>query len=1255
MMSSTSSQAGSSGADKAGVQHMLEGQDNKKLAGAKEALKKKILRLVMQEALEELGDAESMATKSVQEIGIEPEDMERLQAGIKKQLIQKAAQEVTGADLDEISNAAAEAAMDNADMDEASGRVERKLLATLSEKALAGIGDDGVTIRKAVESISESNADVMDELAESIQDKLCGSIAAKAWASGVDTEKVVEMAAQAIDEDNPSVAEAIDRIRASAGDLILHSILSELTGDEAAKALAEEVSHRFKERMMGVVTERVSSDPDAIAEELSSEFGPKSDVVVAAARKTRVHVLEEIRKKALASVEDARAAAREAFLEIDQKDSHLLDAATALTRRLTQDIAEKALEELGDADTAATAALKIARESEQVIVTASNSVYETMARHVAEDARERCADPDLLAEAARDYMDPKDASITRAVSIVQTRLSEMVASRAITALEEDGRMRDLAREAANKQSNVVASSVEQIRDQIMDDIVHRVGETFLDAGDTARRAKERMGEGNAAVIAASEVLKELVLEDLAKQATFTLLEPEKTGAKAFARIDTDDPRFQKTADNVRDRLVKTIAEYSLRTLGESEDAADRARGYISDTDAAIVSATAVLRDHLITEIAKRGTDELGDTRAVAQQSRARIEPDNENIAEASAVLRDLLIQDMVAMTRSALEDAEAAAQEALQRVDPSDEVLDRVRSVFKERVLINVLGEAMREIGQSVNGPGQDAAMFQNALHAMTARDSARAGAWNGSGYQAQPAPQRSRSNEPVSAAPPAMMVSDPADLTPAAHPDAWGAPSGAATAAPAATQTIAPAKAPAHAASIEAPDMESWESAAAEAGFEPAVTDGWVRLSDIEDSDRVVELTPPEPMEPMEDFITTEFVDHEPQEDPMESYQPAIIEPPPRIKFQVTLDGKPATWPGSTLNPEAAAAAPEQANAMPAQAASARPPAQPTPAQPAPAKPTPAPKAATRAEQPQPEAVAPKQTQASSRPDKVDMTWDADAGHRCYVYGYVKASEIGSTPPEGVAGLEESQPVRFVTLRGVRAIVSKVPSRQFGEEELADWSKDAEWVKDKIRAHAAVLDAFKGHGTVMPVRFGSVFANEADVAVMMNAEYDHVSETLDRLQDKQEWSLRITRDSDRLSSRIAASGQTVEESLGAISTGVAQFIRDEMESAGELVDEEILSTVTENCIRRAHDALMPWSVDGAQKALVTAPGVDMVFNAAYLVESGQLSDFKEEVERLSKEMEPLGMTLDLTGPWPAYHFADSDEDGASELVPVAG
>jgi Gas vesicle synthesis protein GvpL/GvpF len=1263
MMSSTSSQAESSAAGKGrdGVQHMLEGQDDRKLAGAKDALKKKILRLVMQEAMEELGDADSLASQSIEQIGIDPADMERLNQGVRKHLIKRAATEVTEIDLDSISDAAADAALDNAEVDEAAGRVERKLLAAISDKALEGLADDGKTVQQAYESIADSNGGVIDELAHSVKDKLCAAIAAKAWANGIDADRVVDMASEKIDADHPSVAEAMERIQASSGDLILSNVLAQLSGDEATAALADEVSQRFKERMMGIVMERVSADPEDIAGELESEFGPQHETVVAASRKIRMHLLSMVRERALASFEDSRAAAREALVEIDEDHQQIAEATTALKHRLVKNIAEGALIQLGDAETAATSALKIARDSEQVIVTASNSVYETMARHVAEDARERCTDPDQLADAARDYMDPKDGTVSRAVSVVQTRLSELIANRAIASLDEDDRMTQLAREAAKKEENIVQATVEALRESIMDDIIHQVGETFSDAGDTARRAKVRMGQGNAALIAASEVLKELVLEELAKEATFTLLEPEKTGARAFERIDTDDPRFLRTTDNVRERLIREIAEKSLQAVSESAEAAGEARQHISETDDALVSATAVLRDQLISDIARRGTDSLKDTRAVAQQSRGRIAADNESMVGASQALREMLLQDMVEMTRGALQDAEKAAEEAMTRLSPTDEVFERVRSVFKERVLINVLGEAMREIGQNVAGPTQEAAMFHQALQALSARDAGRAGAWNGNGYQPSapaqpihpPTPAGERAPQAVTAEPPSLSVNPTPDafLQPAAAPNEslWNQ-----GASPAKTQSMshipAPAAQPtagAPVASGQAPDkdagspvMEAWgipvEDASTPFSAGPASTDGWVRLSDIDEGsgNGVVALDPPEPVD---DFIVTEFVHHEEdqaQEDdsqttPVSSERkgkPGKEEPyHGEIKFEVTVDGEPA-WSSS------------QDDALPT----------------APAEGSENNEWAPPAEQSPGTKGTVTTGNAGSAAATPDMSWAGDDGLRCYVYGYVTASEVSATPPEGVAALAE-HPIRFVTLRGIRAIVSKVPAAEFGENELAESSKDADWVKTNIRLHATVLDAFKTGGTVMPVRFGAVFENEADVAVMVSSEYDFIESTLERLKDKQEWSLRVTRDSDRLRDKMATSERTVEDSLGAISTGVAQFIKDEMDKSGELADAEIVATVTENCIRRTHDALMPWSVDGAQKEIFTAPGVDMVFNAAYLVESGQLSDFRAEVERLSKELEPVGMTLDITGPWPAYHFVDSDEDSTTELASVIG
>ncbi len=1171
LMSAKSSKTGSPKSDKGreSVQRMLDGQESGKLAGAKDALKKKILRLVMQQAMEELGDAETLAAESFDSIELDQEDLDRLANKAKAHLVRRAAREVSEADLDEIADAAAQAAVDGSEVDEAASRVETKLLAAISDRALAGLADDGATIKNAFESIATANSSAIEALAEDVQEKLCTTIAAKAWSGGIDADRVVELAGEAIDPTEPSVADAITRIQASAGDIILQSVLSQLSGNEASVALADEAANRFKERIMGIVSERVISDPAAIAKELEAELGPDHEAIVSTVRTVRSDILAIVRERSMASLEDTRAAAREALVELDLEDKKIASATTALTRKITQHIADQALEKLGDAESAGEAALKLAADHELTVATAANTVYETMARHVAEQARERCTDPDALADAARDYMDPKDGHVARAVSVLQTRLTELVAHRAVASLEEDDRMQALALEVTTREDAVVEATVESLREQIMTDIIRQVGESFSDAGETARKAKVRMGSGNAALIAATEVLKELVMEDLAKQATYTLLEPEKAGAKAFERIDTKDPRFVRATEKVRERVMSAIAETSLSEIQDADEAAREARTHISDTDDAIVSATAILRDLLINEIAELGTASLDDTRTIARQSRGRIESDDKAIQKASGALRELLIKDMVKMTKSALDDAQAAAHEAMAQLDPADEVLSKVRAVFKERVLINVLGEAMREIGQSVTAPNQEGAMFQQALHAMTSSDAPRAGAWNGSGYQPSPtAPGPSKGT--LTAEPPTLSVNQ--------APEMVGWPSAQAASSEWA-QPAAPVLSPG----------------------EPASTDAWVKLSDIDDTgeDRMVAVSPPEPMD---DLIVTEFVTHDsPEQDDAVADVAEVRIHEAAEEGSASIDG----WPEATGTPS-----------------------------------EPAPQPASNPEDKKPEPT----------PD-LDMSWAADDGLRCYVYGYVSAPEIAAVAPEGVKPIDEAHPIRFVTLRGVRAVISKVSADQFSAEILEARSKDTEWLKVQIRHHATVLDAFKSSGTVVPVRFGQVFDNEADVAVMMGNQYDEIVSTLERLKDKQEWSLRVTRDAEKLQSRINASERAVQDSLEAISTGVAQFIKDEMVKSGELMDDELIATITENCLRRTHDALMPCAVDGAQKALITAPGVDLVYNAAYLVEAGQVSDFKSEVDALATELETIGFTFDLSGPWPAYHFVETDDPASAEFV----
>ena len=47
----------------------------------------------------------------------------------------------------------------------------------------------------------------------------------------------------------------------------------------------------------------------------------------------------------------------------------------------------------------------------------------------------------------------------------------------------------------------------------------------------------------------------------------------------------------------------------------------------------------------------------------------------------------------------------------------------------------------------------------------------------------------------------------------------------------------------------------------------------------------------------------------------------------------------------------------------------------------------------------------------------------------------------------------------------------------------------------------------------------------------------------------------------------------------------------------------------------------------------------EMLLNGVYLVSEGDAQEFRRVAGELRREFEDRGVTVDLTGPWPAYNF----------------
>ncbi|GAA2383408.1 GvpL/GvpF family gas vesicle protein [Streptomyces coeruleofuscus] len=224
-----------------------------------------------------------------------------------------------------------------------------------------------------------------------------------------------------------------------------------------------------------------------------------------------------------------------------------------------------------------------------------------------------------------------------------------------------------------------------------------------------------------------------------------------------------------------------------------------------------------------------------------------------------------------------------------------------------------------------------------------------------------------------------------------------------------------------------------------------------------------------------------------------------------------------------------------------------------------------------------------------------------------------------------GVAG----DPPRALNHHGLVAVVSHVPERDFAEEPLRAHLEDLDWLTETARAHQGVIDALTTVTTPLPLRLGTVFRDDSGVRTMIEAREEDFRRTLERLEGRVEWGVKVYAESEPQETprpaQKAASGRDYLRQRR-MQTRSHEEMWQKAESFSNRLHEE-LSAFAEDS--RLHPPQNP--------ALSKATGRN-VLNAAYLVPRAHSEEFVEMVDRTKGEMP--GMRVELTGPWAAYSFA---------------
>lgn len=214
-------------------------------------------------------------------------------------------------------------------------------------------------------------------------------------------------------------------------------------------------------------------------------------------------------------------------------------------------------------------------------------------------------------------------------------------------------------------------------------------------------------------------------------------------------------------------------------------------------------------------------------------------------------------------------------------------------------------------------------------------------------------------------------------------------------------------------------------------------------------------------------------------------------------------------------------------------------------------------------------------------------------------LYLYALARGLDSAP--AAVGLART-PTELVRLGSFDAVVTR----------HGDLEPDAE--AETLVAHAAVVETLMEETEqLVPVRFGSVFENEASLHTAAAARLGEIEDVLREVRGRVEFGLHVVRRAP--ARRGGERPQTGRDRLLA----KLEQLRS-AESAAEL-DRPLVELAVES-----------------RRRLLRTP--KLLLSAAYLVERARAAEFAERSQAIV-DTRPRSLEVLATGPWPPYSFAE--------------
>jgi hypothetical protein len=224
---------------------------------------------------------------------------------------------------------------------------------------------------------------------------------------------------------------------------------------------------------------------------------------------------------------------------------------------------------------------------------------------------------------------------------------------------------------------------------------------------------------------------------------------------------------------------------------------------------------------------------------------------------------------------------------------------------------------------------------------------------------------------------------------------------------------------------------------------------------------------------------------------------------------------------------------------------------------------------------------------------------------------------------PRGVPGA--GPPRALAVDRGLWAIVADAPLDRFSGDQLRQELQDLEAVSRHALAHASIVEFFFQRGPVIPLKLFTLFSQDERAQRHLAGRKTQLRRLFAELRGLEEWGVRIV-----------GAAEPAVASRAPVVTG-----RDYLEVKKRLRDEA--GAPPRATVKDVNDGLKTLSRVASKTRKDKFPprgrGRPYVTGASFLVKANRRAQWKRQAAELAAWLEQRGHRLEMSGPWPPYHF----------------